>query len=168
MRRNPTDSNTRLACTPDANTAALFRARAQTAAEVTARQAPTPWQTGGNDLVTADGAAEVPSTFVALLPIRVALEVLNLLRPRFNTWLLCHLNVIPHEDEFAEAAIKNDLLGRHRDLDLKCVAISALVATAAATVYIDWNLTGREIWALSGGMSDKPVQLYEWAHLMVF
>jgi len=166
MRRPPSDFNTRLAYTPDANTARLFRSRPPTAVEVTARQAPTPCQTNGNDPVTEDGAAEVPWRFVALLPIGVALEVLDLPTPRFNNWFLCHLNVIPQEDEYAEAATKNDLLGHHRDLDLKCTEVSALVARAAATVFIDWNLTGHGLSALIGGMSDMPVQLYEWAHLM--
>jgi len=41
-----------------------------------------------------------------------------------------------------------------------------MVATAATAVMIDWNITGHEVSAVSGALSDMPVQLFEWAHMM--
>ena len=74
--------------------------------------------------------------------------------------------MIPEEEEFPVSVVKNDILGHYRDIDLKCMVIAAMIATAASTVLIDWNLTGREVAALSGALTDLPVQLFEWAHML--
>jgi len=166
QRREPSDFNRRLAYTPDQDTAALFNARPPTAEEVAARGAPIAWEAAGNDLVRDDNAEVVPSIFVGVLPYSTTFENIRLPRPRFNNWLLCHLNIIPDEDDFAVSVIKNDILGHYRDIDLKCMKISSMVATAASTVLIDWNLTGHEVAALSGALTDLPVQLFEWSNMM--
>jgi len=163
QRRTPEYFNRRLAYHPDDETAGLLNARAPTAEEVAAREAQTPWQVRGNDLVSANGEV-VPSIFVGMLAYGTVFETYRLPAPRFNSWLLYHLNVIKEEDEFPVTVIKNDVLGHYRDIDLKCMVISAMVAAAATTVSTDWNLTGREVAGLSGALTDLPIQLFEWAH----
>jgi len=153
-----------LAYNPEAETLALLNARAPTADEVAGREEQTPWQVRGNDLVTADGGAIVPSIYVGIMGYGTVLETYRLPAPRFNNWLLCHLNVVKEEDDFPVAVIKNDVLGHYRDIDLKCMVVNAMVATAATIVLTDWNLTGREVSGLSGGLTDLPIQLFEWAH----
>ena len=166
QRRTPEDFNRRMAYHPSGDVAAQLEARAPTNGEVAARGAQTIWQAAGNDLVSADGEDVVPSIFVGLLAFGTVFESYRLPAPRFNNWLLCHLNVIPDEEEFPIAVVKNDVLGHYRDLDLKCMVVAAMVATASTTVLIDWNLTGREVSALSGALTDLPVQLFEWAHML--
>jgi len=164
QRRTYEDFNRRLAYHPDEETAGLLDARSPTAEEVAGREAQTPWQARGNDLVNAEGDEVVPSIFVGMLAFGTVFESYRLPAPRFNNWLLCHLNVIQDEEEFPIAVIKNDLLGHYRDLDLKCMAVAAMVATASTTVLIDWTMTGREVAGLSGALTDLLIELFEWAH----